>query len=481
MDNYDPVITNMKRFELFFLVLQVPLDFLFLLLAGILAYWLRFSPWAVAVKPVMFGLSFGDYLPIVVIVALSWLILFALSGLYEPDPNRRFAADVRRIFLACSAGVAGIALYLLFTQSQFDSRFLVAVGWGLAMFFVASGRLLMRGIKSVCYRIGYGARRVFIIGQNTLAQTLSQMMNTRKELGYIVSGVFPAWAEARQAMAQKDIDEIIFTNPREAENDAIEAIRFCTEHHVVFKYSADLFATFATNLSVQPLAGIPIVEIKRTPLEGWGRVVKRCVDVGGSIFFIILTSPLMALVGLFILIETGRPVIYKNERIGPKDKRFFAFKFRSMYQKDCTGPQFGVEGALAERREEPLIQSQSIKDGPVYKIANDPRVTPLGKWLRRFSLDELPQFFNVLLGQMSLVGPRPHQPREVQRYHPEHRKVFAIKPGITGLAQISGRSDLSFDEEVRLDVFYIEHWSLWLDFIILIKTPFVLFRKRKAL
>ena len=151
-----------------------------------------------------------------------------------------------------------------------------------------------------------------------------------------------------------------------------------------------------------------------------------------------------------------------------------------MYKKDCTGEQFGEGGLHAEELEQELIKKRSVRVGPIYKIKDDPRVTPFGRFLRRWSLDEVPQFFNVLKGEMSVVGPRPHQPREVAN-EKGHRHVLVIKPGITGLAQISGRSDLSFEEEVRLDVFYIEKWRLLLDIIICLKTPFVLFRKRRAL
>jgi lipopolysaccharide/colanic/teichoic acid biosynthesis glycosyltransferase len=188
----------------------------------------------------------------------------------------------------------------------------------------------------------------------------------------------------------------------------------------------------------------------------------------------------MLLVALGILIETGRPVIYKNERVGIRGKKFFTYKFRSMFQKDCTGPQYGEAGMKAEAREAELINTQSIKSGPVYKIFDDPRVTRFGRFIRRWSLDELPNFFNVLMGQMSIVGPRPHQPREVGKYERRHRRVLDIKPGITGLSQISGRSNLSFEEEVKLDVFYIEKWNLFLDLIIIVKTPFVVIRRRGA-
>ena len=181
-----------------------------------------------------------------------------------------------------------------------------------------------------------------------------------------------------------------------------------------------------------------------------------------------------------VMIETGGPVLYRNERVGYKGVTFATLKFRTMLQKYCIGPQFkNSKDALAF--EQQLIKEQNTKEGPLYKIKNDPRVTAVGRILRRLSIDELPQLFNVLGGSMSLVGPRPHQPREVEQYERHHKAVHDIRPGITGLAQISGRSDLSFEEEIRLDTFYMEHWSLLMDFIIVLKTPFILLRKRKAL
>jgi len=186
------------------------------------------------------------------------------------------------------------------------------------------------------------------------------------------------------------------------------------------------------------------------------------------------------LISIIILIETGWPIFYKNERVGADGKKFFVYKFRSMFQKDCTGPQFGTAGETALKKEAQLIAEKSVKEGPVYKIANDPRVTRFGRFIRRWSIDELPQFWNVFIGNMSLVGPRPHQPREVEKYEKHHKIVLAIKPGITGMAQISGRSDLSFDDEVKLDAFYIENWSLLIDLIILIKTPFVVLSRKGA-
>ena len=258
------------------------------------------------------------------------------------------------------------------------------------------------------------------------------------------------------------------------------AVEFASDHHITFKYSADLFSTIATNLSVSELSGIPIVELRRTRLYGWGRIGKRIFDFVAALILIILFSPIFLLSALIILLETGRPVIYKNERVGQNGKNLWLYKFRSMYQKYCTGPQFGSVGEEALKKERELIATQSVKGGPVYKIKNDPRITRFGRIIRRFSVDELPQFFNVLIGNMSLVGPRPHQPREVAQYQKHHRIVFAIKPGVTGLPQISGRSNLSFEEEIKLDTYYIENWSVFMDLIILIKTPFVVLLRKGA-
>ena len=274
------------------------------------------------------------------------------------------------------------------------------------------------------------------------------------------------------------MEQIILTQPHAREKEALALLRFSNQHHIRFTYSADVFATLSSNMSIHPVAGVPMVELKPTRLDGWGRVVKRIFDVVVSIAVFILVSPLLLCTAIIILIETGWPVIYKNERVGYKGKTFSTYKFRSMHQNDCTGKQFGELGEEAEKKEKELIKKQSIKKGPIYKISHDPRVTRFGKYIRRWSIDELPQFINVLKGNMSVVGPRPHQPREVDLYKKDHPTVFSIRPGITGLAQISGRSDLSFEEEMQLDLLYIERWSVWLDIIIFIKTPFILFKKR---
>ena len=192
----------------------------------------------------------------------------------------------------------------------------------------------------------------------------------------------------------------------------------------------------------------------------------------------------MGLVALLIKLESfaeqkkAGPIIYKNERIGGDGKKFDVFKFRYMKWEMCTDPNT-KEGRKAIEYEKELIAKKSLRKGPLYKIKNDPRKTKVGAFIEKYSIDELPQFFNVLKGDMSLVGPRPHQQREVEKYSEYHRRLLTIKPGVTGMAQVSGRSDLQFEDEYKLDVYYIENWSLWQDIQICLKTVLVLFKRRR--
>jgi exopolysaccharide biosynthesis polyprenyl glycosylphosphotransferase len=471
----------MKRFELIFAFLQLPLDYALLVLAGASAYSLRYTKFVTAIRPILFDLSWNKFYPVLLIVSLGWIIFYALVGMYSTDPNRRFATDVLRIIMASSSGFAGITIYVFFTLQKFDSRFLVLAGWIIAMIYIIAGRLFIRLIKNSCHRLGLGLRRIVIIGDEHVASIIKEHFSNEPRFGYHVEKVFATFGAAEQKQMENIIpDELIFTNPKAHEKETLRAIEFANTHHITFKYSADLFETLSSNMNVATIAGIPIIELRRTRLTGWGRIIKRFGDIVGSLLFLILTSPISILSALCILLETGRPVIYKNERVGQYGKKFLVYKFRTMFQKLSTGEQFGKNGELALRAEQELIKKQSIKTGPVYKIVNDPRITKLGRFLRRWSVDELPQFWNVLKGEMSLVGPRPHQPREVAQYEKEYSVLLAIKPGITGLAQISGRSNLTFTEEARLDTFYIENWNWYLDLIILLKTPYVIIRGKGA-
>lgn len=471
----------MKKFELAFNFLHLPLDWIAIVLAGFTAYSLRFTDYMRSIRPVMFNIPWHQYWPVVLIVAGAWLIIFAITGLYNIYPQRRMARDFWRIIFACSTGFAGITIYVFFTLQKFDSRFLVLIGWILAIIYVLIGRLIMIGLKRLFYSAGIGQSNVVIIGMESVAETIKEAFISRPALGYKIIDNFANFDPkiAKEILKNKP-DEIIYTVPQASEKEVLEIIDFANEYNIAFKYSADLFETISANMTINTIAGIPIIELGRTRLTGWGRIFKRISDIIGACFFIIILSPIYLITAIVILLETGRPIFYKNERVGAKGKKFNVLKFRSMHQQYCTGQQFEQNNINAKQYEEKLIATQNTKTGPVYKIANDPRITKFGGFIRRWSIDELPQFFNVLIGNMSIVGPRPHQPREVEKYEKHHKIVLAIKPGITGMAQISGRSNLSFEEEIKLDAFYVEKWSLLIDLIILIKTPFIVLKRKGA-
>ncbi len=471
----------MKRSELILMMLLLPLDVVMFGLAGVSAYLLRFSPWALSLKSVQFSLTMPQFMEIAFPVIILWLILFALFGLYQPQRQRTVQRELGRVFTALFVGLSVLALYLVFSLTAFDSRFLLVVSVAFSALYISLGRIVMRLFSRALRRFGVGVRRVALVGNKTHMADVAAYIADAPRLGYQVVGTFSSAKSLRAAYQHDKFDEVIYLDAHEDLQELQHVLEFALLKHLDMRYSAEIASGYAVRSDIQPLAGVPLSTVMRTPLEGWGRIAKRVMDVVLGLLFLILLSPLMLLGALGVLIETGRPVIYKNERVGVRQKQFLLYKFRSMFQKDSTGAQFGNMGRDALKREEALIKKQSAKKGPIYKIANDPRVTTFGAFLRRWSLDELPQFWNVVKGDMSLVGPRPHQPREVAGYAGQYQNVFAIKPGVTGLAQISGRSDLSFEEEMRLDLLYIERWSAMTDLIIILKTPFTILSRKGSI
>lgn len=471
----------MKRSELILMMLLLPLDVVMFGFAGISAYSLRFSPWALSLKSVQFSLTLPQFMEVAFPAVLMWLLLFALFGLYQPQRQRTVQRELARVFTALFVGLSVLALYLVFSLTTFDSRFLLVTSVGFAALYISIGRIFMRVFSRLLRRFGVGVRRVALVGNAAHTKDVASYIAGAPRLGYQVVGTFVS-AKALQAAYQHDaIDEVIYLDAHENLAELQRVLAFAFLKHLDMRYSAEIASGYAVRSDVQPIAGVPLSTVMRTPLEGWGRITKRVMDIVLGVFFLVLLSPLMLVSALGILIETGRPIIYNNERVGVRQRRFNLYKFRSMFQKDSTGAQFGKAGSDALKREEALIKKQSTKKGPIYKITNDPRVTTFGAVLRRWSLDEFPQFWNVVKGDMSLVGPRPHQPREVAGYAGQYQNVFAIKPGVTGLAQISGRSDLSFEEEMRLDLLYIERWSAFTDLIIILKTPFAILSRKGSI
>jgi exopolysaccharide biosynthesis polyprenyl glycosylphosphotransferase len=477
----------MKQSELFFSFLLVPLDFLMIIFAGISAYYLRFASIAAEIRPVIFSLPFSDYFQILLLIAVAWIIIFAFAGLYNIKSSRRLTAEIYRVILACSTGLMLIVIMIFAFRELFSSRFIVLAGWLLAITYISFARMIVRLIQRILLRYGVGVHKIVLVGDSNTTDALIYEFSSRKNSGYEVAKRLKNFSlEVADDLAEFiktcKVDEIIQSDPNLSKAEAIRLFDFADENHIIFKYAADLLGAKVLKTEVSEVAGIPIVEVKKTPLDGWGRIFKRIFDVIGAIVFLIIFSPLLILTALAIKLDSHGPVFYLDYRSGQRGKKFLFYKFRSMVAHLCDGEGPGATTEGNKMLEKLMVNEKynTRQEGPLHKIKDDPRVTRIGKFIRRWSIDELPQFLNVLKGDISLVGPRCHMTLETAKYEAHHKKVLSIKPGLTGLAQISGRSDLSFEDEVKLDSYYIENWSLIFDIAILLRTPLAVIRGRKA-
>jgi exopolysaccharide biosynthesis polyprenyl glycosylphosphotransferase len=473
----------MRRLDLTFAALLLPLDFLALLGAAVSAYALRFSPYFTGIRPIITEIPFSQYLASATGFTMLWMLLFAMAGLYSMRQRRAWNM-LGRVFVSCLAGIMLVIAIVFFSRALDTSRFVIAAVFVFAVVYVSFARMALRAFRRILFRARVGHEQIALVGSSRAAIDIAMLYKQHPELGWTIVKQFKTWNEVtkkelRELAVKHRIDTILLAEPELNRSDALDLIGLAEEFHLGFRYLADLFSATFTNVEMDTFGGVPVITVKRTRLDGWGRIFKRLFDIVAASILLLFASPFIIFSAIALWIEDGLPVFFKNERVGERGNLFRLMKLRSMWRRYSIGPQFKKQKAALEM-EEALIKEKSIKEGPVYKIADDPRVTGVGRFIRRWSIDELPQFINVLKGDMSLVGPRPHQPREVANYLPHHRRVLAIKPGITGLAQISGRSDLDFEDEVRLDAWYIENWSPALDFYILLKTPMAVFNRKGA-
>jgi len=469
----------MKKSELFFNAIQVPVDFAMIVLAGISAFAMRNVPQIIQLKPKLYELPFDSYFKILMLVVPVFILIYAIEGLYDMRATRKFWRESFKIFAATSLGIVVIIVAIFLKREWFSSRFIILSAWGLSVAYVIVGRFILQRIQRfILVRKGMGMHRILLIGNNSKINQIKKIIQSNPAMGFKIIGQVEGGSvrNVKEIREQKGVDEIILCDPTITDSEQEKLIDYCSINNITFKYIPTTLQT--SRIEVGVLEGELIIEVKHTPLDGWGKILKRVFDIVGSSILIILSLPLMAIIAVLIKLESQGAVIFKNERIGNDGKKFIVYKFRYFKWEYCiTEENKNVKEAL--KYEDRLIEEKSIRKGPLYKIKNDPRKTKVGKFIERYSLDELPQFFNVMKGNMSLVGPRPHQEREVEKYKEYHRRLLIIKPGITGMAQVSGRSDLDFEDEYRMDVYYIENWSLWLDILICFKTIGVILGHRK--
>lgn len=478
----------MKRTELLFNLISIVVDFLMIIVAGVAAFYLRFR--LAEVRPILFELSFTHYLQNLVGVAIIVVLILALAGLYNLKGTRRISSELLRILLAISSGLLVVVVLFFFNQTLFPSRIIILLTWLLAIAFISAGRIILRIIQINLLRKGVGMHKLVVIDtiDNRNGKELVNEINDRPELGYRVvetllyrDNVDELVKDLEQTRNQIGVDEILQANPYLTGQVNTRILQFARDYGILYNFVPDIFQTSRTNVAVETISGIPVIVLKGTPLEGWGRVIKRIMDIIISLVSLIVASPIFLFTAVVLKLTSRGPVFFHQPRAAGLGE-FECYKFRSMYADPSEGPpQEGTPEGDKFREE---LEKQNARKGPYVKIKNDPRVMPFGRFIRKTKIDELPQLWHILRGQMSLVGPRVHMVKEVDHFRSSYKWLFTIKPGATGLTQITQATDkpeISWEEEIKLDAFYIENWSIWMDLKIIFKTILILLgRKPKA-
>lgn len=469
-----------KRSELFFSFILVPIDYLMLVAGFVLAYFVREGQ----SKPFAYLMSGQSYLRYMLLLLPIWILLFAVLGLYSLSSVRSRLQEAGRIVAATLAGTMLLILLDFFTtQPIFPSKSIPVYGFLIGTGLVILGRFLINLVQRFLFRYGVGVYKVAVIGKNAIADQLSHGM-VRQNRGYslVENRIDVQAGNVEQSLAQLtklDVDEIIVADNRIPEKNLVTIVNYCEDHHISYKFVPSIGGLYTSRLETTRYRDIPLLQVVPTPLEGWGRIIKRLADLILTTIVVVILSPIMLAIVILMKLTDPGPIIYAHKRLTRAGKTFFVYKFRSMKRDYCTGGKFGGKTDLEVLAtfNDPKLIDEWKRD---QKVKKDPRVSKIGRFLRATSLDELPQLFNILKGELSLVGPRPIVEDELKRYGKVSGLFLQIKPGLTGLWQVSGRNDIGYEERVKLDIYYIENWSLWLDFVILCKTAWVLIRGRNG-
>lgn len=469
----------MKRFEVLFsnqkvaTIVWTLVDVLLINVAFILAYWVRYDLQLFRAVDPANDVPYQVYLPFAGIFTLLLILAYRQQGIYRLRRQISWFDEFYAIINGTATGTIITIVFIFLYRSSFYSRIIFLYAGLLSVILLGIGRLLKVSLLRRMRRQGIGTRRVLIVGAGEVARTVMRAVVANPECGYNIIGFLddnPAKGETDigrfkglgsndnlpHILQEEEIEEVIITLPWQYHRKIMSIMAQCERKNIRTQIVPDLFQMTLNQMHVEEIAGVPMIGIKEVAISSLNQLIKRTIDLVFSAVVLVVAGPLMALIALMIKLESPGPVLFPQERVGKNGRRFTLYKFRSM-----------IEGA--EHQQEAL-RDLNEADGPLFKIRDDPRATRLGKWLRRLSLDELPQLYNVLRGEMSLIGPRPPIPAEVEQYQEWHKRRLEISPGITGLWQVSGRSELTFDEMALLDIYYIENWSLGMDIKILLQT-----------
>jgi exopolysaccharide biosynthesis polyprenyl glycosylphosphotransferase len=420
------------------------------------------------------------YLTLFLVLLPFWVIIFALLGLYNSSIYEKRFSELGRLLVGSFIGLLFvIAAEYVTDRAIFPARIVPVYGFGLAFIFLVIFRNLARFIRILLFGYNVGLTNVLIIGDTKISMELVDTLLDSRQSGYRILGVignkkltsdrypdvtvFENFGQAVAALGNA-VHTIMQTELYADEEKNREILEYAQTHHIAYRFVPGNTELFVGNIEVELFrSSLPVIAVHQTPLLAWGRVTKRLFDVAVAGLMLLLLSPLLILIAILNKLTDRGPVFFKQTRLTRFNNEFRVYKFRTHITK-YNG--LSPEEAFAKMGRPELIKAYR-ENGD--QLPNDPRVSRVGRFLRRLSLDELPQLFNVLRGDLSLVGPRALVPEELKLYAKRHT-ILSVKSGLTGLAQVSGRRDINFEERRKLDMFYVQNWSFWLDIVILLKT-----------
>ena len=461
-------------------------DFLALVAAFVFAYLIR-GP--LSTVPVAHPIPATEYLKVFLLLFPFWILIFALLGLYSNSIHEKRFNELGRLFIGSFVGLMFVIAYgYAFDKTIFPARLVPVYGFTLAFIFLALFRNLAREARAYLFRYDVGITNILIVGNTKVTKELVQNLADRHISGYRIVGVvghkdhiskhyphlpaFDNFDEAVKKIHTHDIHSIVQTELYADQYSNNQILEFAQTNHIAYRFIPGNAEMFVGNIEVELFRSqIPVIAVHQTALIGWGRIIKRLTDVLLGGLFLIVALPIMVVVAIAIKLSDPRaPMLFKDPRLTRFGSIHKIYKFRT-HKRAYT--DMTPENAFAKMGKPHLIKA--YRSGGDH-IPDDPRVSRIGHFLRRTSLDELPQLINVVKGDLSLVGPRALQPQELAS-HDKKDLILAVKSGVTGLAQISGRRNISFDERRKIDLYYVQNWSFWLDLMILVKTVRVVFRR----
>lgn len=459
-------------------------DFVAILGAFIVAYIIRvtYDP-----RPLINQVSALDYVKIWAILTPIWIVIFGLLGLYRKSVYDYRLRELGGLFIGSALGIMVVISYDFVARAAiFPARLVVVYGLIIGFLFLVLERTILRMTRMALWKYGAGINNVLIIGDSPIVANLIDSINYPAHTGYKVVAVsskekpykfkglhLPNMDEALAKIRLLNIHTVLYAGLTSDNKKADTALAAAQANHAAFKFVPAHDGILSNNIGVELFQGLPVVSVHQTALTGWGRIAKRLFDLISSCIGIIILSPIYLIVAVMIRLSDWGPAIFKQPRLSRFGTTINIYKFRT---NKMTYNGLSPEEAFAKMGK-PHLADKYRANGDF--LPNDPRITKIGFFLRKTSLDELPQLFNILKGNISLVGPRALVPQELEHYAFKNL-ILSVKSGLTGLAQTSGRRDIPFEERRALDLYYVQNWSFWMDIKIIFRTIIKVFSGRGA-